>query len=414
LSILIRSIDDPHFDFCAPHGNYVAAESNHHVGALTRSIQNLCKYTTPVSKAQLIPENALLATCMASSANGRLSFLEILPTDLCNHACTWCFTASSRSTKSIDADALRNHLENFIDGGGKSILISGGGEPLLFKPLYESSPMFGESTLVQWISSRGAASALITNGVFLDRFLRANEDCFQSLAFLRVSLDAHSASRYQQLHAARPGDYERVLRALRRAVELRGDSPTPAIGISFIVDPTDSLNCSRKDFEAIDCLASITGVDFVQIKHVHTADQVAADSVMMRIGELLAQCSQGPHEWWVHRYFSSPADTDCAVPLVAQVLRSDGKRSPCCHLQHLDVQDPADAPALSPFRVTGCRSAACRYVSMNHLLKVLEQGGTEYVDALRRLKLSLERDGFHPYRLFPSAPDLVPDPLPAR
>jgi len=412
LNILFRSIDEPHFVFREPHDNdYVTAANNQQVCELARSIQDLCKSIAPLSKAQLIPENSFLATCMTGSASEHVSFLEVLPTDLCNHACTWCFTASCRTTKTIDPDVLRSRLESFLGGGGKSILFSGGGEPLLFKPLVEPSTIFDDATLVQWISSRGAASAVITNGVFLDKFLHANEDCFRSLAFLRVSLDAHSAPRYEQIHAARPGDYQRVLGALRSAVQQRGDSPTPAIGISFVVDPSDDLNCRRDDFEAIDCIASTIGVDFVQVKHVQTVEQRAADSVMLKISELLTQIPKGEHEWWVHRYLSSPADTNCAVPLLAQVLRSDGKRSPCCHLQHLDVQDPSDALGLSPFRVTGCRSAVCRYVSMNYLLKVLEQCGTEYVKALERLKLSLERDGFHPYRLFPSTPDLVQDPL---
>jgi len=406
MSLSIRSTDEPTFVFCAPHGKHASEVGIDHVEELALSIRNLCKHLAPISKAQLIPENVLLAECVAKSEN-RLSFLEILPTDLCNHTCTWCFTASSRSTNIIHGGALRDRLEKFLDGGGKSILISGGGEPLLFKPLSEPSPMFGESTVVQWITKRDAAAALITNGVFLDKFLSANEDCFQKLAFLRISLDAYSASRYESLHAARPGDFERVLCALRRAVQLRSSSLRPAIGVSFVVDSFDGLNCSPKDFEAIDCLAAAAGIDFVQVKHVHTIEQVAADSAMLRIGELLAKLPRQQHEWWVHRYLSSPADTECAVPLVAQVLRSDGKRSPCCHLQHFDVQEPAGSRGLSPFRVAGCHSAVCRYVSMNGLLKVLEEGGTAYLDALRRLKVSLEQDGFHPYRLFPSSPDLI-------
>lgn len=408
----IRLADAPAFVFPAKGAELVSNEDVVQVADLMQSIDELCKHISPVCKAQLIPENALLASCIMKPANG-LSFLEILPTDLCNHACKWCFTASSRSTNVIAGEALRDRIEKFLGDGGKSILFSGGGEPLLSKPLSEPSPIFGGYTVFQWISSRNAVAALITNGVFLDKFLSANRNCLRSIAFLRVTLDAHSAARYETLHVARKGDFERVLQGLKMALRLRGSSLTPAIGISFIVDASDGLNCSLGDLEAINGLAHTIGVDFVQLKHVHTCDQATADYTMLQIGEFLTRLTHQKHEWWVHRYLSSQAESDCAVPMIAQVLRSDGGRSPCCHLQDFDVQEPADSHVLSPFRVVGCRSAACRYVSMNRLLRAFDhrraedQRRAEYVDALHRLKISLEQNGFHPYRLYPSAPDLV-------
>lgn len=382
-------------------------EGNDLVAGLERDIRSLCAQSAAISRQQFVPENALLGRCLNPEASGP-HFLEVLPTDLCNHACGWCFTTGSRSTRVVGSQLLRSRLEAFLVGGGRTVLLSGGGEPLLFKPLSETSAEFEGTTAVGWLARRGVAVGLITNGVFLDRFLSANGRFVEAIAFVRVSLDAYTPAGHEALHQARPGDFARILGAIRELVRIRGHSRTPAIGCSFLIDAASEMNSTTQDFEAIDLLAADLGVDFVQMKHTHCRHQDLADAEMVDAGSTLDHLPKRHHQWWIHRYLDSKGETRCLVPEVAQVLRSDGRRSPCCHLQRFAFEEPdSSVEGFSAFSVTGCTSDACRYVSMNRLLQTLERGVSERVASLERLKHSLERHGFHPYRLFPSSPDLV-------
>lgn len=377
------------------------------IARLERDIRSLCAESATISRQQLVPENALLGRCLNPQASGP-HFLEVLPTDLCNHACGWCFTTESRSTRVVGSRLLRSRLEAFLDCGGRTILLSGGGEPLLFKPLSEPSAEFEGTTAVGWLARRGVAMGVVTNGVFLDRFLNANEKFVDAIAFVRVSLDAYTPAGHEVLHQARPGDFGRILEAIRELVRTRGHSRTPAVGCSFLIDAASGLNSTTQDFESINLLAEELGVDFVQIKHTHSQHQDLAEAEMVNAGGILNRLPKRHHQWWIHRYLDSRGETRCLVPEVAQVLRSDGRRSACCHLQRFALEESdSSVEGFSAFSVTGCSSDACRYVSMNRLLQTLERGESERVASLERLKLSLEIHGFHPYRLFPSSPDLV-------
>lgn len=369
-------------------------------------IRNLCTRLSSVSAHQIIPENILLPLCISNGASGS-SFLEVLPTDVCNHGCRWCFTSDSRSTRALQPGRFRERIDQFIAGGGKTILLSGGGEPLLYKPLVQATPEFDGLTVVEWLAKRHLVVGLITNGVYLDRFIQVNSKCLSALAFIRVSVDACLPEKYRLLHRAREGDFDRVVLGIRTAIEHRGADPTPAIGMSFVVDGNVGMNSTIDDMSAIHRLGVALGVDYVQLKHAHTSSERTADALMLRLREWSEAFAWDRPQCWIHRYLSSRAESDCNIPLVGQLLGTDGTRSPCCHLQSVAVPELDLAAGFSPFKVFGCQSVVCRYVSVNRLLKELEGNDMAHIQALQRLKRSLEEHGFHPFRLFPSAPDLA-------
>ena len=86
-----------------------------------------------ISANQLIPENIFLHNLSLNN----LKQVEIDPIDFCNHNCSWCFTKDFREDKRIDLKSLKNYIDEFILNKGKSIVFSGGGEPLLYKELYQ-------------------------------------------------------------------------------------------------------------------------------------------------------------------------------------------------------------------------------------------------------------------------------------
>jgi len=360
-------------------------------------LRSLCLLKTRLSRDQIIPENHLLFDVLREKPRGP-GFLEVLPTDACNHACGWCFTSRTRSANWIEPGRLRTELEQFKKDGGASVLFSGGGEPLLYKPLLVATPEFGGRTVLQWLAANNMWGALITHGGLLERFVENNASALDSLAFVRVSLDASNPAEHAVRHAAGTKEFDAILRGIRLLSACRGDAPVPAIGLSFVVDPGARVNCSPAALERLGALANSIGADFVQLKHVHTRDATEADRVMVALSRELPDAGV---QWWVHRYSSVSAQSRCKVPTLAQVLRSDAKRSPCCHLQGRALASP-DA-----YEVHGCTSPVCRYQSMDGVLSEIRSVGDAYLLALRRLRDSFERYGFHPYRLFPSAPDLA-------
>ena len=358
-----------------------------------------------VSAAQITPENLLLARLLRPSSKG-VSFLEVLPHDVCNHSCSWCFTKATRQVASLGADRARELLDKFTTQGGLAVLFSGGGEPLLAKYLISPSPAFENLTIVGWLANKGIAVGLITNGVFLDRYLTTNVASLTQTAFIRVSLDACTEAEFKSAHGAKEGEFENVLSALRMALQLRGRSTTPAVGISFVLGHRHGLSASAGSVCKIAALARHLSVDFVQLKHVHTPDASQADRAMHQVFDFCLQEDWGRSEFWVHRYLSPRPGLECRIPTVSQVVGAKGDVFPCCHRQDLPLAVSGEPVALDRKVILNCRSLVCRYVSLNEAL-LNTSTNAEHTRAFGKLAQSLRRFGYHPYRLFPSAPDLV-------
>jgi wyosine [tRNA(Phe)-imidazoG37] synthetase (radical SAM superfamily) len=363
-------------------------------------------YVTEFMATYLIPENLLLRECLNPNANG-LQFLEVLPTDVCNQDCIWCFTSDSRSTNVLPPGQLRARLEAFIAHGGQSVLLSGGGEPLFYRPLTEPQAEFDNDTAIGWLAANGIAVGLITNGVRLAPFIDANLRWMDAVAFIRVSLDACTPTSYAERHRAKASDFSAVLKAVSSLLVLRGTGTTPAIGLSFLVDNDSGLNATVADATAVSKLCAELGVDFVQLKHAHTQHATEANATMTQLHEWCKHLDWGRTQVWAHRYVSPNRGSLCAVPTVAQLIGASGSRYPCCHLQHLPATiDASSTQELDSFTVHDCPSPACRHATLNELILDLGAYPSIHRRALCRLRGSLEAHGFHPYRLFPSAPEL--------
>lgn len=365
--------------------------------------------TARVSARQIIPENFLLHGDVSSSG---IRFLEVLPQDICSHRCSWCFTTSSRTSQHLDAYQAFVRLTAFARSGGKSVLFSGGGEPLLCRYLVEPYGIFGHETIIQWLDKLGLVSAVITNGVNLSRFIEHNRLAVTKMAFIRISLDAYDSKLYAQRHQTSEREFERVLKGIRRLVDLRGVGYQPAIGISFVVSRHSGIEPTERDVNGVARLSRSLAVDFVQFKHAHIAGKRAADKTMQHLYALCEETYWGRTEYWVHRYRAPRPRSLCVVPTVAQVLGAGNTRYPCCHRQDAPLPGQGTGPGFEEAEIADCSSNICRYRSLNDTLLEARSGTSQTLKAFDRLKRSLMLHGFHPYRLFPSAPDLVGYPKP--
>jgi len=340
-----------------------------------------------VTAKQIIPENLLLHNIQKTNVIST----EIDPTDFCNYKCSWCFTHKNRSRFQIEIEYLKKYIDNFLLNGGRSIHFSGGGEPLLFKELFEQTPVFENQSIINYCLKKNIAIGIITNGLYLNKlFGKVN---ISKLAFVRISMDAVSSSSYSLIHKCGVDNFDRVIENIKHLVELR-KSFVPALGLSFIVDKNMELNYSMQDIIKISELAKSLKVDFVQFKHLHTTNEIEAEIEMNDMHTNCCKINWGDVEFWIHHYIAPKRKGTCNITKFIEVLAAKQIISPCCHL--FGVKKTTKII---------CSSKVCRYDSMNKLLNLIEFNNENKLSK-EKLYKSIKEYGFHPYRLFPSAPDL--------
>lgn len=354
-----------------------------------------------ISASQLIPENIFLHDL--KNSNGVFQ-VEIDPIDYCNHNCKWCFTSDFRHDKKIAIIDLRKYIDEFCKLGGKSIVFSGGGEPLLYKDLYLGSNVFEEMSICNFLIHKGIYIGLITNGYLLDK-LFYSDFAITDFTFIRISLDATNNGSHSELHQTSKSDFDKIIFNVKKLVEIRGTRFTPAIGVSFVVDPVNNINYRKLDIIEICSLATELKIDFVQFKHIHTSQKDIAIANMEKLHTHCLELNWGNVEFWVQSYDSANDMKDCIIAKHIQAIGNNSKRFPCCHLfgreEYLDQSKFLPIGAI----ITNCNNKVCRYNEMNTLLRNRNFINDDiYIDVL---KASIENYGFHPFRYCPTAPNIL-------
>jgi MoaA/NifB/PqqE/SkfB family radical SAM enzyme len=180
--------------------------------------------------------------------------VEMILSDLCNHACAFCSFrdpnySSSQLFRTHEPDSKRGlrhpGLEAFnfnpkrfmptekaleiLDDckamGVGAIQFTGGGEPTLHPDFVQ---------ILEAAHAHGFAVSLVTNGVKLgDRSTQAATDAVRRAAWLRVSLDAATAETYTRIRRCPDWHFEAACNAVR---EFAG-SPGRVVGVGFVVTP---------------------------------------------------------------------------------------------------------------------------------------------------------------------------------
>lgn len=134
--------------------------------------------------------------------------LMLLPNNICNFKCSYCYAAEGRSNKVIDIETLKLGIKYFFDPNraiGKRLTISvlGGGEPLLSWPLIKSALEYA----IFLNKERGNVNlpiSLVTNGSILNDdtldFCKTND--------VSVSVTFEILKEIQELQR---GNYEKVV-----------------------------------------------------------------------------------------------------------------------------------------------------------------------------------------------------------
>ncbi len=96
------------------------------------------------------------------NGKGQPVVTHLMPTDLCNHTCAFC-SVQTRAGETLPLADMFEYLEILMAFGLKAVIISGGGNPILYR---HGGYTFDH--LVDGIHGRGLEIGLITNGMPLE------------------------------------------------------------------------------------------------------------------------------------------------------------------------------------------------------------------------------------------------------
>lgn len=197
--------------------------------------------------------------------------VRIKPINRCNHHCWYCAYRTDDLKLGEDMDEsdvipeakMMEIVEDLIEMGIKAVTFSGGGEPLLYKPL---------PVVVETLAKAGIRVATLTNGTNLRG--RMADAFAKHGTWVRVSVDAWDNESYQASRGAKPNEFDKLLDNMR-AFTARGSDCV--LGVSFII--------GRNNYQRIAEVCRMfrdVGVDHVKLSAAVVANDVAQNNAYHR------------------------------------------------------------------------------------------------------------------------------------
>jgi MoaA/NifB/PqqE/SkfB family radical SAM enzyme len=154
--------------------------------------------------------------------------IRIKPINHCNHHCWYCAyrTDDLKLGEDMDEkdviprDKMFEIVGDIVSMGVKAVTFSGGGEPLLYKPLPE---------VIDRLAAGGVRVATLTNGSNLKG--RVAEALARHATWVRVSIDAWDDESYVKSRGAKPGEFSRLMDNMKAFV---ATGTKCVLGVSFI------------------------------------------------------------------------------------------------------------------------------------------------------------------------------------
>lgn len=89
---------------------------------------------------------------------------HLMLTDLCNHKCAFCSVAT-REGNSLSPEVIIGYVEQLKQLGLKAVILSGGGNPILYKSPAGQLPKWDFNDVVDYLHAEGLEIGVITNGM---------------------------------------------------------------------------------------------------------------------------------------------------------------------------------------------------------------------------------------------------------
>lgn len=178
--------------------------------------------------------------------------VEIALSSACNHRCTFCaLDYLEYKPRYLEKDLLLKNLKIMYDGGLKSVVFAGEGEPLLNKNAEE---IFNASKEI------GLDISMSTNAVLMNEEFVNN--CLNSFTWIRFSVAAFSDDLYKVIHKSKEGDLDKVYRNIAYASEFKKKNNLDVtLGLQMLMIP-ENVN----EVVSLGCKAKELGVDYYTVK----------------------------------------------------------------------------------------------------------------------------------------------------
>lgn len=190
--------------------------------------------------------------------------IEISPSGACNHRCIFCAVDYlGYKPYFLKKDViLRDIAQIRGNGGAKSVVCSGEGEPLLNKDLPD---------IVNGIKKLGTDVAMSSNAVLLTKEI--SQECLGAFTWIRFSIASLEAESYYEIQQAKKGDLEKIKANLADAVEVKkrqGYKTTLGVQCLLLLENMSQLPAMAKELKEI-------GVDYLTVKpfsqHLHSGNK---------------------------------------------------------------------------------------------------------------------------------------------
>jgi len=342
---------------------------------------------SPFTALKILKHKDALDTIIKGDIPNPLT-VEIDPTNLCNNDCIWCMYEefNRRCAASLSEEFLLSLIEELSEMGVKSVVLTGGGEPLVNK----ATPK-----VIQRAREAGLEVALVTNGELINKenLKTIAENC----AWIRVSLDAATTETYNRCHGiANRNAFQTVVDNIRNLVDYRKVINSPiTMGLAFLVHPYNV----NEIYDACK-LARELGADYIQFRPVYlygfNIDEKMAQSWANQIQR--AKDDFQSEDFVIHssmeRFKLKERKYDrCVACKMIGIVAADMKTYVCCQLKGDEQFQTGDLSGKSfkeiwqsPDTHTLCgevdvsQCPPCRYDGYNEILNYLLLSDPTHVD----------------------------------
>ena len=123
---------------------------------------------------KFLAQSKAMCSYLSDSGHSVVS-THVSPESACNLSCPYCSVRGREVGLRLDLSVVKSYITSLLGRGLRSVILTGGGEPLLYPHINE---------LVLWLHTQGLFVGLITNGTQSDRMSN-----WSLLSWVRVSLN---------------------------------------------------------------------------------------------------------------------------------------------------------------------------------------------------------------------------------
>lgn len=219
--------------------------------------------------------------------------LHIMPTEKCNLNCSFCSVAQRGHYDDLTLRDIQVVVDALLPLGLKAIILSGGGEPLLYPQINE---------LINYLTDNGLEIGLITNGTV---FRKLTPACINAFTWIRISVNALDYVDDIDVPSTIP--------------------PNTTLGFSYIwgdYTTEESLQRIQRKIKEIRSNHDITYVRLLPDCNLETSELERAHGKLRELAEKLG-------EPFFHQYKIHEMPEECHLGRVHPVLYTDRKIYPC-------------------------------------------------------------------------------------